>query len=249
VITVVGGTGMVGSRVVKGLAGSGREVRILSRRKPERLATGVSHETFDMGSDDPAPLLAGSEVLIDLANSPGRPKKVLVEGTSRLLEACETQAVGHYVGISIVGCEQIGLGYYRAKARQEDLIRSSPVPWSLLQATQFHEFVDDLLGKSARLGLLPAGDIRLQPIAASEAAGRLCEIALELPLNGSQRLVGPETSTLGELGTAWKDSNGRRVVSLPLPLPGRTGSRLREGALTDPDAPSAGPAFGEWLRR
>jgi uncharacterized protein YbjT (DUF2867 family) len=246
-IAVVGGTGTVGARAVEKLAEAGVEVRILSRNAPDTLPPGATHVNFDMTADDPAAHLAGVDALVDLANSSSRPKRLLVEGTSRLLEACATSGTGHYVGISIVGCDQVGLGYYRAKARQEELIRTGPVPWSLLQTTQFHELIDRLMTTSARLGMLPAGSIRLQPVASAEVGDRLCQMALAGPRGGSERLVGPEVSTLGELATTWKSEYGRRLLTVPLPAPGRTGRSLREGAFTDPDAPTAGPSFAQWL--
>jgi uncharacterized protein YbjT (DUF2867 family) len=248
-IAVIGGTGTVGSGVVEKLAGSGTEVRILSRTAPETLPPGASHVSLDLTAGDPAAHLAGVDVLVDLANSTSRPGKVLVEGTSRLLRACASSGVGHYVGISIVGCDQVGLGYYKAKARQEESIRTGPVPWSLLQATQFHELIDGLMTASARFGMLPAGSIRLQPVASEAVGDRLLQMTLADPLNGTDRLVGPEVSTLGELANTWKAASGRRLLTVPLPAPGRTGRNLREGAFTDTTAPAAGPTFGDWLRR
>lgn len=247
-IAVVGGTGTIGSRVVEELTRSGQEVLVLSRRTPDQLPPGATHQRFDMTADEPAPLLAGSKVLVDLANNSSRPKGVLLEGTSRLLDTCAVSGIGHYVGISIVGCDQLDLAYYKAKARQEELIRNSPVPWSLLQATQFHELIDGLMAGAARIGLLPAGRAKLQPVASAEVGARLCQLALTEPLEASERLVGPEVSTLGELAATWKAVNGRRCLELPLPLAGRIGRDLRNGVLTDPTAPAAGPGFEQWLR-
>jgi uncharacterized protein YbjT (DUF2867 family) len=247
-IAVVGGTGMIGSLVVKELAEAGKQPRVLSRRPPADLPPGATHESFDMSRDDPAPLLEGVEVLMDLANSSSRPGRVLLEGTSRLLDSSAELGVAHFVGISIIGCEQIGLGYYKAKTRQQDLIRNSTVPWSLLKATQFHEFLDRIFGSSARFGVLPAGEARLQPVAAAEVGSRLCQLALGEPTGQTDRLVGPEVSTLSEFATCWKAARRIRRLNLPLPLPGTTGRNIREGALTDLQAPAAGPDFEQWLR-
>jgi uncharacterized protein YbjT (DUF2867 family) len=142
----------------------------------------------------------------------------------------------------------VGLGYYEAKTRQEELIRNSAVPWSLLKATQFHEFLDGILSSSARFLVLPGGEIKLQPIAAAEVGARLSQMALSEDARGEDRIAGPEVATLGELAAAWKSANARRAVRLKLPLPGSTGRNLREGALTDPGAMMAGPAFPQWLK-
>jgi uncharacterized protein YbjT (DUF2867 family) len=232
---------------VQQLGAGGRQTLVLSRRAPADLPPGATHKSFDMTRDDPTTLLQGVDVVVDLANSSSRPQKVLLEGTSRLLRACAELDTGHFVGISIVGCERVGLGYYKAKTRQEELIRSSDLPWSLLKATQFHEFLDGIFRSSARLAVLPAGETRLQPVAAADVGSRLCQIALSDPVGGETRLVGPEISTLGELAASWKAATASRGIRLPLPLPGRTGRELRQGALTDPGAPSAGPGFARWL--
>jgi uncharacterized protein YbjT (DUF2867 family) len=247
-IAVVGGTGTVGSRAVERLSGGGREVLVLSRNAPDRIPDGVTHRSFDLTSDDPAPVLSGIDVLLDLANSTSRPGKVLLDGTASLLAACSEAGVGHYVGISIIGCEKVGLGYYRAKTRQEQLIRESPVPWSLLRASQFHELIGSLMLKASAFRLLPGGAVRLQPVAASEVGSRMAEIARAEPLNRFEQMAGPEVFTLGELARIWKQTTGSSALTLPIPLMGRTGRALRSGVLTDPGSTSAGVGFEAWLR-
>jgi uncharacterized protein YbjT (DUF2867 family) len=246
-IAVVGGTGTVGTAAVRELAAAGLQVRVLSRNAPEQLPAGATHLGFDLAGDDHGSALAGVDVVLDLANSSTRPGRVLLEGTSGLLDACHESGVGHYVGISIVGCEQVGLGYYKAKARQEELIRNSPVPWSLLRASQFHELLDSLMSGAAKLRLLPGGDARFQPIAAAEVGKRLAGIARKPPTLAAEQITGPEIMSLRELARVWQEVSERRCVTVPLPLPGRTGRAIRDGAFTDEAASVAGPGFRQWL--
>ncbi len=163
--------------------------------------------------------------------------------------------------MSILGCEQVGLGYYKAKARQEELVRKSPVGWSLLRATQFHELIDGAFSASARFGMLPGGSAPLQPIAAETAAAELASIALGKPLNDSRQIAGPERHALGGLAREWKRATGRRGAVVPIPLIGRTGRALAAGAFTLPsdEGPwrtdggrpheGQGPDFSAWLDR
>ena len=247
-IAVVGGTGTAGSETVRSLCAAGQDVVVLSRNPPEALPAGAGHVTFDLTSDDPASVVADVDVLVDLANSSTRPGKVILDGTSRLLDACGAAGTGHYVGISIIGCENVGIGYYRAKVRQEELIRRSPVPWSLLRATQFHELLDGVMARTAVLRLLPGGTSKFQPVAASEVGSRLAAIARGPALNAADEIAGPEVATLGELSRTWRAARRRRCVVVPLPLIGKTGRALKDGALTAPDAPGAGSTFTQWLK-
>lgn len=246
-IAVVGGTGTAGRPAVEALLAAGREVRILSRSSPESLPDGAEHRRLDLIRDDPAESLSGADVLLDLANSSSRPGKVLLDGTSRLLRACERAGIKHYVGISIVGCERVGLGYYKAKTRQEQLIRESPVESSLLRASQFHELVDGLMSVTARAGFVLSGEALLQPIASEAVGARLALIAQNPPLNGVEQITGPEVRTLTELADAWRQATGRAWFKLRLPLPGRTGRALKDGVLTDAAASTPGVGFSEWL--
>jgi uncharacterized protein YbjT (DUF2867 family) len=253
VIAVFGGTGTLGSAVVTGLRDRGEAVRIISRNRPPALPQGVEHRTCDLAAKGPeadaalAAALEGVETVIDAANNSTRPGPVMLDGSARLISACGAAGIGHFVGVSIVGCERVGIGYYKAKARQEGLVRASPVPWSLLRATQFHELIDGAFSVAARLRILPGGRVALQPIAASAAASELATIAAGQPLRGSREVAGPERLTLGDAASAWLEATGRRGASLPLPLIGRTGRALADGAFTLAGSNGRGPDFGQWL--
>ena len=252
-IAVVGGTGTLGSAVVDELVARGEPVRVLSRNRPENMAAGVDHVRFDLASEDgglpggPVSALEGTDTVIDAANNPVRPGPVMLDGSRRLIAACGPAGVAHFVGVSIVGCEQVALGYYRAKALQEQAVRESPVGWSLLRATQFHELIDSLFSSAARFRLLPGGRAPLQPVAAKVAAAELASIATGSPLNGGHQIAGRDQLTLGRMAELWKDATGRSAITVPVPLVGRSGKAIAAGAFTDQSAAGSGPGFEDWL--
>jgi uncharacterized protein YbjT (DUF2867 family) len=252
-IAVAGGTGTLGTALVDELLERGQTVRILSRHRPASLATGCEHRSIDLSLSDSdqagrlTSALEGVRTVVDAANNATRPGPLMLNGTERLLAACAVSGVTHFVGVSIVGCEKVGLGYYRAKARQEQLVRNSPVPWSLLRSTQFHELLDSLMSKTSTVGLLPGGAARLQPIACSEVGARLGEIAQSPPLNAAATVAGPEVASLAELSGVWRAVRRRRCLIVPLPLVGKTGGALKRGAFTDRDRAQPGPGFASWL--
>jgi uncharacterized protein YbjT (DUF2867 family) len=149
--------------------------------------------------------------------------------------------------VSIVGCERVGIGYYKAKAKQEELVRASPVPWSLLRATQFHELLDNAFTASSRFGYLVGGKAPLQPMPAEEAGRELAELATGEARLGAVEVAGPLGQTLGELAGLWSQATGRRRPRLPLPLVGRSGRAIAGGAFTLPGNEGPGPDFREWL--
>jgi uncharacterized protein YbjT (DUF2867 family) len=246
-ITVLGATGTIGREVTSLLTGAGVPVRCVSRSLSAPLPERAEHLALDLREPDGARrALDGASTVLDLTNNPVRPGPLHRDGTRRLLDAARRQGIDHFVGISIVGCEKVGLGYYRAKAAQAELVRSGPVPWTLLEATQFHELIDSAFAGAARLGITPSGAIPLQPIAAREVGDELVEIVKSGPA-GNRRVAGPEVNDLRELAAIWKSATGKRSLSLPFPAFGRSLRALREGALCDPKAARPGPTFAGWL--
>lgn len=248
-VAVVGGTGVLGKPLVAALAARGDEVRALSR-KPAKLAAGVSHHRVDLTSGEGlADALGGVEVVVDASNSnPRNAGPVLVEGTRQLLRAGAEAGVGHHVGVSIVGCERVPTAYYDVKVEQEEAIAGGDVPWSLLRATQFHSLLAWALYQAARARMRPIGSARLQPVDAATVAERLAEVAHAEPAGRLPEIAGPEVLTLSELSRTWRDGEGRHLL-LPLPIPmiGKIGRPLREGALCNPDAAAGGQTFEQWL--
>jgi len=242
-IAVVGGTGTLGRQVTAELDQRGHEVRVLSRsssRFPVDLATGQGL----------ASALAGCDAVVDASNAQRQATQVLVEGSVRLLAAEQQAAVGHHVCISIVGCDQVPIGYYKAKVAQERAVERGPVPWTIVRATQFHELVGGLFTTAARYRVLPAPALPLQPVAAAEVARVLADAAESDPSGGRISVAGPEIVSVRGLARTWLSATGRSALRLPVPLPGSTGRALRAGALTAPNADVTGVVtFAGWLAR
>jgi len=247
-IGVAGGTGTLGAPLVAELAGGGNEVIALSRNTPAGLPAGATHRRIDLAGDEGlAEALNGVEVLVEAANtSPSRGEE-LVAITRRLLDAAAEAGVRHFVGVSIVGCDRVPTRYYEAKVEQEQAVGAGRVPWSLLRATQFHDLLAWAFGAAARWRLLPTGSARLQPVGARVVAARLADAAGAEPSGRLPDVAGPQVHTLSELARTWHAADGRHLLPLRIPMVGKIGRPLREGALCDPRATAAGPSFAEWL--
>jgi len=214
---------------------------VLSRRSPDfpvDLTTGQGL----------ADALAGCAAVVDASNAQRQAMQVLVEGSARLLAAEQQAGVGHHVCISIVGCDQVPIGYYKSKVEQERVVERGMVGWTIVRATQFHELAASMFGAGARYRVLPAPAIPLQPVAAIDVARVLADAA-ESDQGGARiSVAGPEISSVRELARAWLSATGRSAVLLPIPLPGRLGRALRSGALTTSTADVTGTTtFADWL--
>ena len=241
-IAIAGGTGTLGSHLTGELLSRGHEVRVLSRSAPEYrvdLRTGAG-----LG-----PALEGCDVVVDASNNASRKAaQVLAGGTRRLLDAERAAGVGHHVCVSIVGCDQVPMGYYRVKTDQENLVAQGPVPWTIVRATQFHELVAKAFETAARWRVLPAPRALLQPIAAAEVAGYVAGLAEQPPRRERAVVAGPEVSELRTLARTWRSATGRGLALLPVYVPGQVGRALRAGTLTAGQAESRGRvSFSAWL--
>lgn len=225
-IAVVGGTGMLGRRVVDELQSRGHEVRVLSRSAPEYRIDLTTGEGL-------VSALGGCDAVVDASNNAtSKAADILVHGSRRLLAAEKTAGVGHHICVSIVGCERVPIGYYRVKAEQERVIEEGSVPWSIVQATQFHEFFAALLAQAGRWRILPIPRIPLQTVAVDEVARTISDIVESGPRDGRISITGPEIIDARELARIWRSLTGRRALLFPVPLPGKLGRALRAGALT-----------------
>jgi uncharacterized protein YbjT (DUF2867 family) len=240
-IAIVGGAGTLGGHITSELSSRGHDVRVLSRRSakyPVDLVTGHGLATG----------LGGCDAVVDASNASRHAAQVLVDGSRRLLAAEQAAGVAHHVGISIVGCELVPMGYYKVKVAQEQVISSGPVPWSLVRATQFHELLAMWLAAAAKWRVLPAPAIPFQTIAAAEVARVMADVAEGEPGRGRIQVGGPEVRTAAELARTWQSITGRRALLVPVPVPGKMGRALRAGALTAPDADVLGTqTFADWL--
>jgi uncharacterized protein YbjT (DUF2867 family) len=219
----------------------GHEVRVVSRRSaefPVDLTTG----------DGLAAALAGCDVVVDAANSGKTAAETLVAGSRRLLAAEAAAGVGHHVCVSIVGCDRVPLGYFRVKAEQERVVEAGPVPWTVVRITQFHELLGGTLAAAGRWRVLPVPRARLQTIAVAEAGRAVADVAEGPARLRRVEVSGPEVADARELARSWRASTGRRVVVLPVPLPGKLGRALRSGVLTAGTAGVHGSTpFATWL--
>ncbi len=193
-IAVIGGTGLIGSQVVKILTASGHEA------VPHSPSTGL-----DLRSGRGLPeALKGADVVVNLTNSPtfdDASPAFFRETMDNLLTAAGAAGVGHAVILSIVGAEQVpGLAYYRAKVLQEDILMAGPVPYSIVRATQFFEFMDAVLVATADENTVRLPATLVQPIASADVAQAVADVSAGTPLQGTRNIAGPEVFALDELG-------------------------------------------------
>lgn len=212
VILVTGGSGTLGRPTVVALRAAGHDVRVLSRRPgPDRVVGDLNTGT---GLDA---ALAGVTTVVHLATSISRRD---IAQTSRLLEASRAAGVTHVVYVSIVGADRVPYSYYRAKVACEDLIVASGIGFTVVRATQFHEFIHGLIEAQKRLPVLITLDIPDQPIAAAEVAETLVAAVEAGPRGRVADLGGPEQLPLRTLMEQWQHATAtsRRIVTLRLPL-------------------------------
>jgi uncharacterized protein YbjT (DUF2867 family) len=245
-VAITGGTGTIGRPTAEALRARNHDVRVLSRSSEAYPVDLVTGEGLDAA-------LEGVDVVIDAANGASTSAKdaraVLVDGGRRLLAAEAKAGVSHHVCISIVGIDEVPSAYYRVKVEQEKLVEAGATPWTIVRATQFHDLVALIFGKTARFGVLPGAAARLQPVAVTEVAEVVAAVAEGEPRHGRVTVAGPEVRTARELAQAWKAARASRALVLPLPLVGASGKALRAGRLTDPRPDHRGAVtFERWLR-
>jgi len=246
-IVVVGGTGLIGSRLVKKIAEHGHTVVSAAR------ATGVNSFT----GEGLAEALAGANVIVDVSNSSYTDEEGAREffetSTLNLLTYGAAAGVGHHVALSVVGTERLAeseRGYFRAKFEQEQLIRASKTPYSIVHATQFFEFLGSIADEATHGSLVRVSRAMVQPMAADDVAAAVGLVATGVPRNGTVEFAGPDVFTLDELVTrrlaAQHDS--RSVVADPLAT--YFGNNLADDELLPgADATIALTHFDDWLKR
>jgi uncharacterized protein YbjT (DUF2867 family) len=236
------GTGLIGSQVISDLTADGHEAAGHSR------STGVDLLTGN-GLDD---AVRGAEVVVDVTNSPTFDDASLDffrTSVTNLLAAARAAGVGHIVTLSIVGVDLVpDMAYYRAKTRQEDLVKAGPIPYSIVRATQFMEFVAPTMdwatgGDVVRLPATP-----VQPISSAEVAAAVAEVAAGAPLRGTRNIAGPEVFTLDVLGRIALEATGdsRHVVT---DQTAGLFALVKGDVLTAPEGTHlASTRFRDWLR-
>ena len=244
-IVVIGGSGLIGSKVVKNLRAQGYEVTAASPSSGVNTLTG----------EGLAEALTGAPVVVDVANSPSfadEPVMHFFQTAGRNILAAEAQAgVQHHIALSVVGTDRLlASGYFRAKMVQEELIKSASIPYTIVRATQFFEFVP-AIAQSATEGQnvrLPSSLI--QPIVSDDVAAELAKVAVAKPLNGTVELAGPEAVPLDDLIRQFLKGtqDARQVVTDPSAT--YFGTPINDQSLTPGENPILGPTrFADWLRR
>ena len=244
-VVVIGGSGLIGKKLVKLLGERGHEVVAASP------STGVNAVTGEGLGE----ALRGARVVVDVANAPSWEDQAVLEffeTSGRNLLAAEAAAgVTHHVALSVVGTERLlASGYFRAKMAQENLIQASQVPYTIARATQFFEFVGGIAQFSTEGQTVRLPPALMQPIAADDVAAILADVAVGEPRNGMVEMAGPEPIRMDELArrylTATRDA---RTVTTD---PGARyyGVEVNDKSLTPGDNPRLGPTrFEEWLSR
>jgi uncharacterized protein YbjT (DUF2867 family) len=243
-IVVIGGTGLIGSKVVDKLQARGHEVVAAAPN------TGVDTIT----GEGLAQALAGAQVVVDVANSPSLEAQAAMDffkTAGRNVTAAEMAAgVTHHVALSVVGTDRLqDSGYLRAKLAQERQIEASPIPYTIIHATQFFEFLRGIAQSASNGdGRVHLAHVPFQPMAADDVAGAVAEAALGRPVNGTVEIAGPERFYVDELiGKVLRHDNDPRSVIADPDAP-YFGARLDDQALVPgPDARLGTTAFDWWI--
>ena len=242
-IVVIGGTGLIGSKTVTILRQGGHEVVAASPKSGINSITGEGLKEA----------MAGTQVVIDLANSPSFEDEAVLEffeTSERNLLAAEAPAgVRHHVALSIVGIDRSDNGYFRAKVAQEKLIKTSCVPYTIIRSTQFFEFLGGIAASSADGNMVRLPPVLFQPIAADNVAAIVAEVALAAPRNRIVEIAGPERAPFNEIIARYLKAVGDPREVARDPEARYWGGRVEEHSLVPLGEARLGHiGLDEWLR-
>ncbi len=246
-IVVTGGTGRLGKLFSEVLIKNNIIHTLTSRTQPP----GVSNwMPMDIGNGKGIPeALKGKKILVHLASGTKKfDKNIDVNGTQRLLDAAKANGIEHFIYISIVGIDRVPVGYYKYKLEAEELIKKSDVPYTILRATQFHEFLDQMFHRFLFFPVLMLPTkAKFQPIDTILVAEDMYRLMQLQPENKTYDLGGPEVLELGKILQGWKTAQHKHKWILHLPTFGKTLKSLNNGGLTCPDQRSGGITWQQWL--
>ncbi|WP_104162737.1 SDR family oxidoreductase [Cryobacterium sp. N22] len=241
-IAIAGGTGTVGRHITELLTGHGHEPVVIARSTGFDVLTGAGLSSA----------LEGVDGLIDVLNTSTLSAKASTRffgtTTAALLKAEAAAGVRHHVALSIVNAHAVSAGYYAGKDGQEEAVKRGAVPWTILRATQFHEFAAQTLGRSTRGVVTMVPVMRTQPVAAREVAQRLVELAVGTPRGHVPDLGGPREERLVDMVRAYARATRTRTRIVQFKLPGRMGTAMRDGTLLPARNAERGiQPFTQWL--
>jgi uncharacterized protein YbjT (DUF2867 family) len=243
-IVVIGGSGLIGKKVVTNL----------SKRGPEVVAASPSSGVNTLTGEGLAQALAGAQVVVDVSNAPSWEDNAVLaffETSTRNLLAAEGAArVGHHVALSVVGTDRLlASGYFRAKMAQENSIKASPIPYTIVRATQFFEFVAGIAQFSTEGHTVRLPSALMQPIAAEDVGAAVADVALAQPINGMIEVAGPEPIRLDDLARRFLTATGDARTVVTDPKASYYGVAVNDQSLTPGDHPRLGATrFADWLR-
>jgi uncharacterized protein YbjT (DUF2867 family) len=244
-IVVIGGSGLIGSKLVERLRLKGHAVVAASPNAGVNTLTG----------EGVAEAVTAAQVVVDVANSPSFDDMAVInffQTSGRNLLAAEARAgVGHHVALSVVGADRLpDSGYLRAKVAQENLIKASGIPYSILRSTQFFEFIGRIADSAADGDVIRLSPALLRPVASDDVVAALADVAVGPPLNATVEVAGPDTFPLDKLAQKFLAARGdkRRVIA---DVHARYfGAELDDRSLTPSEHPRCGPTgFDDWLSR
>jgi uncharacterized protein YbjT (DUF2867 family) len=244
-IVVIGGTGLIGTKLVKRLRDKGHEVLAAS---PD---TGVNTLT----GEGLAEALAGAQVVVDLANSPSFEGKAALEffetSGCNLLAAEAAAGVGHHLALSVVGADRLPEGgYLRAKMAQEKLIKASGIPYTILRSTQFFEFIGRIAEAGTDGGVIRLSPALVQPIASDDVVAALADLVVGQPLDATVEVAGPDAYPLDKLAGKVLAAKGDQRQVIADVHARYYGAELDDRSLTPGDHPHLGAThFDDWLSR
>jgi uncharacterized protein YbjT (DUF2867 family) len=242
-IAVIGGTGLIGSQVVKILNASGHQA------VPHSQSTGV-----DLLSGRGLPeALNGAAVVVNLTNSPtfdDASPRFFQTTMDNLLAAASAARIGHAVILSIVGADEVpGMVYYRAKVLQEDILKAGPMPYSIVRATQFFEFMNAVLSETADEKTVRLPATLLQPIASADVAQAVADVSMDPPLQGTRNIAGPDVFALDELGRITLAAHGDHRTVITDNSAGMFAVARGDALIAEEGAVIAKTSYREWLAR
>src|SRR5262245_42529760 len=244
-VVVIGGSGLIGKKLVP----------ILRKRGHEAVPASASSGVNTLTGEGLAKALAGANVVVDVSNAPSWADEAVMEffdtSTRNLLAAESAAGVGHHVALSVVGADRLpDSGYMRAKLAQERLITAGRVPYTIVRATQFFEFLGGIAGPRDAGDTVRLPTAPMQPLAADDVAAALAEVVVGEPVNGIIEVAGPETLPIAEFVGRFLTASGDTRTVVADPQARYFGAALDDRGLKPGDNPRVGPTrFEVWLGR